>query len=213
MHKEDGAFGDAEIRRALLSLLAVKHAGEADTVVIEELALCHGQVRIDLMVVNSLLHGYEIKSNRDSLRRLDGQVDLYSKVLDRATIVVGNRHLLETLNRVPRWWGVLLVESGTKPPRFKTMRRGRNNPRRDPRSLVELLWLDDAIALLAQRDAARGVRGKPRRIVWDRVCDHFKVHEIAATVRAQLRARAEPQACVRAPGTDPGVVGMKGEER
>ena len=193
MSKQDGTFGDAEIRRALRSRLLVKHADEADTVVIEELGVCRGQVRIDLAVVNGLFHGYEIKSDRDSLRRLDGQFDLYSKVLDRATIVVGDRHLTETSNIVPRWWGVLLVESGLKGPRFKTVRRGRNNPRRDPRSLVELLWLDDAIALLTRRDVARGVRGKPRRMVWDRVCEHFGVHEIAASVRAQLKARAARQ--------------------
>jgi hypothetical protein len=190
MRKEDGTFGAADIRRALRSRLLVKHANEPDTVFIEELGVCRGQVRIDLAVVNGLFHGYEIKSDRDSLRRFDGQVELYSKVLDRATIVVGNSHLTETLNIVPRWWGVLLIDSGRKGPRFRTVRRGQNNPRKDPRALVELLWLDDAIALLALRDAARGVRGKPRRVVWDRVCEHFKVQEIAATVRARLKAKA-----------------------
>ena len=118
---------------------------------------------------------------------------MYSKVLDKATIVVGDRHLTETLNTVPRWWGVVRFESGPKGPRFKTVRRGQKNPRRDARSLVELLWLDDAVALLTRRGVARGVRGKPRRIVWDKVCEHFEVHEIAASVRARLKARAAQQ--------------------
>lgn len=193
MSKEGVILGDADIRRALRLWLLARHAAETDTVVIEELGVCRGQVRIDLAVVNGRFHGYEIKSDRDSLRRLDGQVDMYSKVLDRATIVVGDRHFTATLNTVPRWWGVLRFESGPKGPRFKTVRRGWNNPRRDPRSLVELLWLDDAITLLTRRDVARGVRGKPRRIVWDRVCEHFDVNEIAASVRAQLKARAARQ--------------------
>ena len=67
---------------------------------VDELGVCRGQVRIDVAVVNGRFHGYEIKSDRDSLRRLDGQVDLYSKVLDRATIVVGDRHFTEALNTV-----------------------------------------------------------------------------------------------------------------
>jgi hypothetical protein len=46
------------------------------------------------------------------------------------------------------------------------------------------------MALLEERNAARGVRGKPRRIVWDRVCDRFGVDEIAAAVRARLKTRA-----------------------
>ena len=193
MNRKGGTFCDAEIRRALRSWLRVKHAAEADTVIIEELGVCRGQARIDMAVVNGRFHGYEIKSDRDSLRRLEAQVEMYGKVLDRATIVVGDRHLTKTLNAVPPWWGVLRFEAAPKGPQFETMRPGLNNPRVDPRSLVELLWHDDAIALLTRRTVARGVRGKPRRIVWDRVCEHFEMHEIASSVRAQLKARAVRQ--------------------
>lgn len=191
MSKPEVTWGDAEIRPALRSRLLVEHGNKVDTVVIEELGICRGRVRIDLAVVNGMLHGYEIKSDRDSFRRLELQVELYSKVLDRATLVVGDRHLAEALDTLPGWWGLLQILPDSKGTRFKTVRRGWKNPRRDPRSLVELLWLDDAIALLG--DAALGIRGKPRRMVWDRVCEHFKVDEIAAAVRAHLKARAARQ--------------------
>jgi hypothetical protein len=168
----------------------VKHAREADTIVLEELGVCRGKVRVDLAVVNGLLHGYEIKSDRDSLRRLVAQVELYSRVLDRATLVVGERHLPEAMEMVPIWWGIIRIEPMLSIPRFRTVRRGRRNPGQDPRSLVELLWLDDAVALLKQRNAVRGVKGKPRRVVWDRVCEHFDLDEIGTAVRAHLKARA-----------------------
>ena len=196
MARFDGAFGDAEIRSALRAHLLVDH-GDKDTMVVEELGVCRGQVRIDLAVVNSVFHGYEIKSDRDSLRRLDRQVELYGKVLDYVTLVVGDRHLAEALDSVPAWWGVLRVYAEQNGPRFDAVRRERKNPHRDPRSLVELLWLDDAIELLAQRDAARGVRGKPRRTVWDRVCEHFDLEEIADVVRAHLKARATNRVALR----------------
>jgi hypothetical protein len=166
-------------------------------VVIEELGVCRGQVRIDLAVVNGVFHGYEIKSDRDSLRRLNRQVELYSKVLDYVTLVAGNRHLAEALDAVPSWWGVLRVCSNQNGPRFDVLREEQKNPHRDPRCLVELLWLDDAIALLAQRDAARGVRGKPRRTVWDRVCEQFELEEIAEVVRGHLKTRATNQVALR----------------
>lgn len=157
--------------------------------VIDELGLCRGQVRIDLAVVDGRLHGYEIKSDRDSLRRLDGQVDLYGKVLDRATLVVGARHLVEALRLLPAWWGVLRVYPTARGARLVLIRSGRRNPQRDARSLVELLWLDEARAMLARRDGARGFRGWPRRVVWDRVCEYYQVDEIAAAVRQSLKAR------------------------
>jgi hypothetical protein len=187
-------LGDSAIRPALRSRLVGEHGQDADTVLIEELGLCRGHVRIDIAVVNGLLHGYEIKSDRDSLRRLGTQVDVYGKVLDQATLVVGDRLLASALDVVPAWWGVLRVRPTSQGLQFRTVRRPRRNPQRDPRVLVELLWSDQAMALLEQRNAARGVRGKPRRVVWDRVCDHFGVDEIAAAVRARLKARAVNQA-------------------
>ena len=187
-------LGDADLRPALRSTLIAKHADQPETVILEELGVCRGRVRVDVAVVNGSLHGYEIKSERDSLRRLSVQVDFYGKVLDRATLVVGEGHLAAALDLLPAWWGVLSIHQTAHEPRFKTVRRGRQNPRKDPRSLVEFLWLDDALALLETRDVARGVRGKPRRFVWDRICEHFSVDEIAAAVRAQLMARAATQA-------------------
>jgi hypothetical protein len=187
-------LGEMDIRPALRRALLTKHADQDDTVIIEELGVCRGRVRVDLAVVNGALHGYEIKSDRDSLRRLTTQVDFYGRVLDRATLVIGERHLPGSLDVLPAWWGVLRIEPTRRTPRFTTIRRGRKNPHRDPRSLVELLWLDDALALLEARQVATGVRGRPRRYVWDRVCEYFSIDEIAAAVRVQLRARTAPRA-------------------
>jgi len=189
MSKVDAILGDADIRPALRSWLHKEHAHNSDTVLIEELGLCRGQVRVDLAVVNGQLHGYEIKSDRDTLRRLDRQIDFYSRVFDLATLVVGDRHLDEALQGIPDWWGVLRIDTSSE-PMFEVLRRGGKNPGRNPRSLVELLWLDEAVSLLARRNAARGVRGKPRCVVWDRLCEHLDVHEIAAAVRSHLKARS-----------------------
>jgi hypothetical protein len=46
------------------------------------------------------------------------------------------------------------------------------------------------MAMLERRSLARGVRGKPRMLVWNRVCEHFHVDEIAAAVRVNLKARS-----------------------
>lgn len=186
--------GDAEIRPALRSRVVEPMSVGENVAVIEELGICRGQVRVDLAVVNGRLDGYEIKSDRDSLRRLEGQVDLYSKVLDRATLVVGERHLAEAVDSLPAWWGVLRVDPVSGPMRFEVVRQGDPNPGRDPRALAELLWLEEALALLEAHGAARGVRGKPRRVVWDRVCETCGIEEIGRTVRDRLRARATPRA-------------------
>jgi hypothetical protein len=189
----DAGLSDPEIRGLLRKRLRAAHTRDASTVFLEELGLCRGQGRVDLAVVNGHLHGYEIKSDRDGLRRLPGQIHLYGSVLDRATLVVGGRHLGHAMGLLPQWWGVLRVERGRRVPRLVTVRRGRNNPGRDPRALAELLWLDDAIQLLAEHGAARGVRGKSRPVVWDRLRERISTEDIAAAVRARLKARATQQ--------------------
>lgn len=191
-HREKMPFSDSEIRPPL-RLKILGDYGDADSVLIEELGLCRGQVRVDMALVNGHLHGFEIKSDRDSLKRLSVQSEFYSKVFDRMTIVAGERHLGEVLECLPPWWGVVQVVQGASGVRFKSHRKGRRNPSRDSRTLVELLWLDDAITLLEQRDSARGVRGKPRRVLWDKVCDCYTLDEIAENVRERLKARARHQ--------------------
>lgn len=183
-------LADADIRPALRTRLLSRHATEPETVILDELGVCRGQVRVDVAVVNGIVHGYEIKSDRDSLRRLAAQADLYGRVLDRATLVVGQRHLEEAFEVVPAWWGVLRVESTATGARLVRQRHGALNHMRDPRALVEFLWLEDALALLERQNAARGVRGKSRRFIWDRICERIEIDEIAAAVRSHLKARA-----------------------
>jgi len=187
---------DAEIRPALRQHLLRCHGHDGDTVLVEELGLCRGQVRVDLAVVNGSLHGFEIKSDRDSLRRLSVQVDVYSQVLDRATLVVGDRFAPLAASLVPPWWGIVRVSRKASGLRFTTVRRARSNPHRSARVLAELLWSAQALELLERRGAAKGMRGKPRRVLWDRVCECFSVDEIAEAVRRRLKAT--PGSAVRA---------------
>ena len=182
---------DADIRAVLLEHLRQRHGNDATVAFVEELGLCRGQVRVDVAVVNGSIHGYEIKSDRDSLRRLARQAAVYGLVLDRATLVVGSKHAAEAAEAVPAWWEVQIVVPNGSGLRVKRLRRGSENPARSARALVELLWLEDAQALLADRGALRGFRGRPRREVWDRVCALYGLDEIASAVRVQLKARTE----------------------
>jgi hypothetical protein len=188
-------YGDLEIRGGLLTQLRDKHGTDTDAVVVQELGMCRGQVRVDVALVNGAFHGYEIKSDRDSLRRLDRQAEVYGQVLDRATLVTGERHLEHVLATLPSWWGIVIAGASQSHPRSEaptltTIRAESPNPDRKARALAELLWLQDALQLLDDRQALRGYRSKPCRIVWDRLCEVYSLDEIAAAVRERLKARA-----------------------
>ncbi len=190
-------LADKDLRPGLRDRLLEGHEDDPETVLIEELGLCKGRVRVDIAVVNGSLHGYEIKSDRDSLRRLKAQAEVYSRVMDHVTLVVGDRHLSEARKLVPDWWGILRFEATGGKPRFKSFRRAKRNPRLDTRALVELLWLEDAIDLLERHGAAKGLTGKPRREVWNRVCEVLGVQQVAEAVRSSLKARTRQQSSLR----------------
>ncbi len=177
---------DHDIRPLLKQWLKRRHAHERDTVLLEELGLNRRRVRADVAVVNGILYGYEIKSERDTLRRLARQALLYGAVFDRATLVVNTRHLPKARAVLPQWWEILTFDSGV----FRVSRPGRRNPFRRARMLVELIWREDALALLEVRGGARGYRKQPRHEIWNRVCELYSLDEIAAEVRVCLKARA-----------------------
>lgn len=186
---------DACIRPALRALLINQYMEkENEATLIEELGLCQGRARVDIALVKNELHGYEIKSDRDSLTRLDRQIEIYNRIFDQVTLVVGGRHLIKALEIIPKWWGVLQVHPSPSEPFFDSIRKPRQNPSRDARSIVELLWHEEAINLLEQHNSARGVKSKPRRAVWDRVCETFSIDEISEIVREKLKTRVKPQA-------------------
>ncbi len=77
---------DVEIRSALHRKMLRPSHRCAKTLVIDELGLAHGKGRVDVAVLNGWLHGYEIKSSKDTIRRLDSQIALYVKCLEKVTI-------------------------------------------------------------------------------------------------------------------------------
>jgi hypothetical protein len=181
---------DGDIRAALHARLGAHHSSEPDTQFVDELGLC-GTVRVDVAVVNGTFSGYELKSDRDTLRRLPTQVEVYSKVLDRATLVVGERHLAHerTLAMLPSWWGVIVARHSDDCIALEETRPAAWNDNVDPGALSQLLWREEALAELAIRGLNTGVRTKPRRLVAERLADQLPVEELRAVVRHRLKTR------------------------
>ncbi|HEY0995652.1 MAG TPA: sce7726 family protein [Gemmatimonadaceae bacterium] len=189
------ALDDAAIRRALLAHLHQVHAGDADTLVLEELGLCEGNARVDVAVVNGALAGYEIKSDCDTFDRLPRQRRVYGRVLDSVTIVVGQTHLKRARRRVPAWWGIMVaaprITSGTPSDvvELEEVRPTTPNPAPEEYALAQFLWREEALAALRARGFARGFARAPRRQLWRRLAETVPLDELRALVRSTLKGR------------------------
>lgn len=183
---------DHTIRAALKRRIRARHLKDPHTFVVEEMGLEYGSGRVDIAVINQRMTGYEIKSDGDSLDRLEGQVHMYCDVFDRVVLVVGYRWAYDALQLIPRWWGVTLV-SRTDSGRivFSEARRSQNNPSPNANAIARLLWRDEALQLLEEIGQAIGWRSKPRAMLCERLAETLPLDTLKARVRWQLRQRED----------------------
>lgn len=180
---------DGDVRTALHHHLADVHAHELfETRFVDELGLC-GEVRVDVAVINGHLAGYELKSERDNLRRLPKQVDFYSRVLDWAYLVVAEGHLDRAKRMLPAWWGVLVASTTSSGVVLSVEREPDENPGVSPEYLVRLLWREELLRELDVRGLASGIKSKPRPFLAALLSSSIPVGELRAVVRESLKYR------------------------
>jgi hypothetical protein len=188
--REARASRDRDVRQALHRKVLMDHHGDSNTLVLDELGLRHGVCRVDIAVVNSYLHGYEIKSDADTLERLPSQISVYSAVLDRATLVVGKKHIDKAKAAIPDWWGIKVVTLG---PRggivFENYRPVSMNPEIDAVALAELLWRPEAVSILQALGAPTAILRKPRASLYQYLAEVLKLDELRHFIRQCLKAR------------------------
>lgn len=180
---------DKDVRESLWRLLKNAHENDSDTLMLNELGILNGTTRIDIAVINGEMEGYELKSERDTLERLPTQRDLYNKVLDRISLVVAENHRAAALAIIPKWWGLSIAVNCKFGVEIRQERLPKFNPTIDASSLASLLWRDEALDLLKRFDADKGVRSKPREVIYERIAEALDINLIRYEVRSTLKAR------------------------
>jgi hypothetical protein len=178
---------DKLIRLTLRDTLATTHKGEHYTV-IEELGLAHGTARVDMVVVNGLIHGYELKSDLDTLQRLPEQMKVYNSVLDRMTLVVGKKHLHDAIKLVPDWWGITIAKMPGRNGEVSllVLREAQNNPDKDSLAIAQLLWRNEALSILEELESADGFRSKSRDVIYRKLVEAIDQQSLCDRVRDRL---------------------------
>ena len=188
------ATNDKIIRKALRDLLLKELAGYRkqgrSAEIIEELGIQHGTARIDIALINGVMHGYEIKSDCDTLERLPEQVQEFNTVFDKLTIIVGKRHLYHAVHVVPDWWGITVAKfDNANRLVLQLIREPEKNTCQVGVSIARLLWKNEALQILERRNRAAGLRSKPREVIYTRLADVLDIKTLKKTVSALLVSR------------------------
>lgn len=180
---------DHKIREHLHKKVLYKYHQDKNSRVIDELALNHGSVRVDVAVANGILHGYEIKGEYDNLKRLPTQLELYSSIFDKVTLVVSEKHLDDAINIIPNWWGVYVAEQGKKGAvHFPIYRKGKLNRDVDLELLAKLLWKEEALNLLKGMPGLK-LSGKTRSDLYSYIVSNFEHRQLRDYVCAVIKNR------------------------
>jgi hypothetical protein len=165
-------MNDVEIRQNFHRKRLQRQHAQEDTLVIDELGLNHGKCRADIAVINGHLIGYEIKSNKDSLRRLDEQVKSYNAVFDKVSVIVGNRYINSIQKHIPKWWGVIVSVRGPRGAvNFDLIREAQINTNTDPISIAQLLWRNEAEEVLHREKLPSKILRQTRDVLYEHLVD------------------------------------------
>lgn len=183
-------MNDSLIRSAVHTKLLQRHWKKPQTLVLDEFGIQHGRARVDIVVINGEIHGYEIKSDVDDLSRLKHQIGYFCSALDRVTCVVGQKLFEKTANTIPNWWGLVLCKQGKRGGvNFQTIRRSKRNPNADLYSIAMLLWRPEAENVLRSIGCEKAILQKSRSIMYTELVNRLPENRLRRIVRENLRNR------------------------
>jgi hypothetical protein len=108
-----------------------------------------GECKADLAILNGTATVYEIKSERDSLSRLERQVTAYAKVFARVYVIAAESHVDAVIDSVPEDVGILRLN---RRHQISTLREAADRPERtSPSAIFDSIRTEEArLILLAQ---------------------------------------------------------------
>jgi hypothetical protein len=144
--------------------------------------------RADVAIIGGCtFEGFEIKTDRDTLKRLPRQAQAYSRLFDRCSVVLAPRHVDAAMEILPSWWGVLVINCESNLT-FQGVRDAGVNDGVDPETLVRLLWRSEVLSALC----ALGMPPDPkayRARMWEQLLSLVDLHGLKAAVRNALLHR------------------------
>ncbi|SEJ74438.1 hypothetical protein SAMN05518849_112138 [Sphingobium sp. AP50] len=141
---------EPKAKAALLDFLRSTGELSSQSSLTAELILDNYKVRADVAVCDrNDLHCYEIKTDRDTLVRLDGQLEVYARHADFVTVVAATRHINAIMSRVEPHVGIFEMVGFDCANPLRVVRKATRSPTFDANALLSLVPVKDLQSRLA----------------------------------------------------------------
>ena len=166
----------------------IKTKNDPNTIIVSEMGLSEGKAIVDVASINGIMCGYEIKSDVDSLYRLEKQISTYKDYFQKITVVTTKTHLAKIRKNYPNWLGIMIAYEENGSVLIKQLRQARYNKQTCKQEITSLLWRDEVRTLLASR-GVRGISNTPRRQLWNVMADLCTEDELIGIIKETMRSR------------------------
>lgn len=194
-------MNEDQIRDAVIAKISSTASG-AEAAFIAEMFVDRFARRADLVVANGKLAAFEIKSHRDSLERLQGQLESYCRFFEQVTVVCAPRHVQGVKAATSPEIGIWSISDDGQ---LKSVRSAKVLPQTSTSSWLSFLPVDELRNLLRERrlpragrrcDLAEQAKQLPLKDVRSYVLSYLKRREDRIAKRAlqvmNSRATAPP---------------------
>lgn len=143
----NNVLNEKDIKAAVIQKIRTRIKGEEFTL-INEMVFKDKSRRADLVIAAKNLHAFEIKSDVDTLKRLDGQMGDYLETFDKVTLVVSSKYVTDALsfNQRVGVWEAYKKKNGTIA--IRVLRAGKTQPISSYNILCNFLLKQELIELV-----------------------------------------------------------------
>lgn len=181
-------LGDKEIRFALIERL--KRASNSPKAILEELRVHNGNAIADVVAVYKDLHCYEIKSDKDSIERVEKQAKYYDLVFRKTTLVTTDKHAARAAKYTPDHWGIVVARINEGNVSFLPKRKAELSPDFNKQLALLTLWKSE-LTTLAEPISSSNLTKLSRKTLAELLANKLSDLRISQDISKQLIFRSQ----------------------
>ncbi|MDC5295211.1 sce7726 family protein [Acinetobacter baumannii] len=194
MLDKDQILGPNDIRTALRNWVYKKFELKQNDILINELGFWNKDpestvdcsFRADLALANGRLVGFEIKSQKDSLKRWTSQMMAYNNVFDEIWLCSHGKHLHRALDITDKHIGVLAVDDSGS---ITVVRYATENTKLNFYDLSGLLWKEELLAFAALNNIIEVKSRMTKNEIRDILSKYSSVNKLKPYLLQKLKER------------------------
>ncbi|ARG37444.1 sce7726 family protein [Acinetobacter baumannii] len=194
MLDKDQILGPNDIRTALRNWVYKKFELKQNDILINELGFWNKDpestvdcsFRADLALANGRLVGFEIKSQKDSLKRWTSQMMAYNNVFDEIWLCSHGKHLHRALDITDKHIGVLAVDDSGS---ITVVRYAAENTKLNFYDLSGLLWKEELLAFAALNNIIEVKSRMTKNEIRDILSKYSSVNKLKPYLLQKLKER------------------------